>query len=289
MYTSDDVDVVLIQHEWAIYETTKLYHFCSQCDKPIIFFAHSPRAELFDELVDGFIVMSNGMLPKAKSPVHLMSHPSWVPESLTERGELKRKFGLEDYDVVIGTNGFLHTDRQFAEITEDILMRKLDLEMSDGRERKWLIDLITSRHTNHEMSMHATSEKELEDLEDLEYWDFRYGNTFLTQEDMNLRMQACDILWCWTKVPSGPYGSGSASDQYGSGTRMVVTNKQQMNHVFGWPNVVVASPDLQGFVQVLVDEVDKGHFPRHDPELIAWESCAGTVVEFMNSLGIGVN
>lgn len=139
------------------------------------------------------------------------------------------------------------------------------------------MDLVTSRWYRGSPGLI----EELEALRD-EYGDhFRYGEDYLDQAELNLRLQACDLLWCWTKTPSRSYGSGSISDQYGSGTRLVAPMKRQFAHVLGRVNTVTCPDRVDGLVDTIADQVRRREFGRHDPEPLSWRECARQVESFL--------
>jgi len=114
---------------------------------------------------------------------------------------------------------------------------------------------------------------------------FCYEERFLPREELNLRMQACDLLWCWTEVSNQEaYASGVASDMYGSGTRMVVCDKLQHAAVLELPNVVRSAPNRGGMLESIVAEIVAGHHDRHDPRPVGWPLFAKQIVTFLQKM-----
>jgi hypothetical protein len=283
--TTDDLrimpyaDVVLIQHDWALYDTGSLYSFCENCDKPIIMFSHCRGTQLFDGIVDGYIVMCDGLLPRVQSPVHISRHPGWVPTRMTNREKARKRFGLNPNAVIIGSSGFIHPNKQFAEIADCLMQAETTLRRDREIAQSWLIEIISARHWEHEDDGPSViAERALADLSGKR---LHYRTDFLPPNEMNARLQACDLLWSWTKAPSTTGASGVASDQYGSGVRLVVPRKQQMSHLFDLPNVVVAPSDLEGFVDTLIEEAQAIEFPRHDPSLLSWQKTITSLADFI--------
>jgi hypothetical protein len=170
------------------------------------------------------------------------------------------EFKLPQTRPVVGTNGFLKFERQFAEIAGALL--------PEVRRNRWFLELITS-------PWRLESRGVLAELESLrrEYADcFRFEYTFLESETLNRRLQSCDLLWCWTAASSSPYGSGVIADQYASGTRIIAADKLQHAHILGLPNTVVGPAELLPFVRCITTELAGGRFERHDPFPVSWEN-----------------
>jgi len=202
---------------------------------------------------------------------------------------LREQFDIDPETVVIGSSGFIQAGREFVEIVELLGKAEDELRQANKIERSWQIDIVSCRHWRHKdapLNPLAAAER---DLSNVSRENFRYGTDLLLQSEMNARLQVCDLLWSWTRLPSMAYGSGTASDQYCSGTRLVVPKKRQMSHLFDLPNVVIAPDDLEGFVDTLVEEAQATEFSRHDPSPLSWEKCIGPAAEFLNLVWRGAS
>lgn len=266
-------DVILLHHEWGLFPSDDTVHrFCSSVERPVVMFSHSPGTEGFAPVVAGFVVMCQGVVGRTGKPVFMFPHPAWTPERLAERGELKSRFGLADKSIVIGSSGFLLPRREFPEVLAQLLPA--------AAENDWFVDLVTSRW----MRPVSSVEPRLDHLLKEYPRNFRYGKTFLTNEQLNLRLQACDLLWCWTSKDTGPYASGVVSDQYASGTRSVVADKRQHRHITTLPNAVRAPASRPEFVDAVIAEARTEQFPRHDPDLVSWRHWSARLIGFLATL-----
>ncbi|MDZ4847681.1 MAG: hypothetical protein SGI77_00160 [Pirellulaceae bacterium] len=266
---------LLIQHEFALYDSQKLKRALKLHIGRKFLFAHSPGADIFAGEVDAFISLCSGMVRKDFLQL-VVPHPGWQ-SPLISRQELKTQFGWGRYDCVIGTNGFITATRQFDRVAARLIAFAV--------EHNVLIFIACPRH-NAQLNRRGDTmpERILQQLSK-EYPDhLQMEREFLDQEQLNHRFQACDLLWCWTGGRSAPYGSGTCSDQYGSGTRMIVANKQQHSQVFGLRNVVVGSADLGAFIATLKSEILTRNFARHDPSRLSWDTFAATLKDFIVSV-----
>lgn len=266
---------LLVQHEFALYQTPQLKSLLAAHQGRRFLFAHSPGSDNFAEYVDGFITLCDGMVRTSK-PQIVLPHPGWH-RPLLERSALKAKFDWSGYTCVVGTNGFISPSRQYDQIA-------LRLGQFAARHNV-LVVIMCPRHGSHDdRPGYKDQERRLVALQREFPQNLKLEIEFLEQDALNERMQACDLLWCWTAAISKPYGSGTCSDQYASGTRLVVAQKQQHGHVFGLPNVVVAPPELGVFVERLKLEVLRGNFQRHDPTLLSWRTFALRLTSFMDKV-----
>jgi hypothetical protein len=172
----------------------------------------------------------------------------------------------------VATSGFLRFDRRFPEVLAKLL--------PGAAEIGWGIQLVTS-------PWHRPSPGLLDDLISLRdqhgarFWHF---HEHLSEVDLNRRLQAADLLWCWSSAPPLPYASGVVSQMYGSGTRIVVADRPQHEHILGLPNIVRAPEDLTAFVDELLRQMCHHQRTRHDPTVISWRQQASRIACFLTSL-----
>ena len=274
-------DLVLVQHEFALYSTEGLKSWLRTQPGSKALFAHSPGADAFAEEVGGFVTLSGGMIDAPRSTL-VLPHPGWSAPNLLDRTTLKDEFGWSGRRCVVGTNGFISPSRQY----DAVLWRLLDFAV----EQDALIYVHCPLHGSHD-SRPGYRDQELRLLEMARKYPehLELNMRFVDQESLDRRLQACDLLWCWTATPSKPYGSGTCSDQYGSGTRLVVVQKQQHWQVLGLPNVVAAPDNIDAFVDVLKSEMLQGNFARHDPAPLSWKTFAERLIAFLADLRPSVN
>lgn len=159
-------------------------------------------------------------------------------------------YGLPKDSVIIGSSGFLRLEREFPKV--------LSLLLPHAAANNWFVELATSAWFKSSPELKGI-ETELDCLAERFPGCFRYSTTFLEPTELNERLQACDLLWCWTNTPSTSYASGSISDQYASGTCLFAVDKKQHYHVLSLPNVVRGPAVLEEFVEGLVERFTVGY------------------------------
>lgn len=271
---------LLIQHEFALYDSGELTDVLEPYDGRKVLFAHSRGAEAFAEHVDAFVALCDGVV-KTTKPTLILPHPGWQAQ-VADRASLKARLGWSAYRCVVGTNGFISPSRQFDEIVD----RLIEFAVAHNV----LIQVACPRHGSHDdRPGYRDQEERLIRLGQEFSANLSIETRFLHQQVLNMRLQASDLLWCWTSTPSQPYGSGTCSDQYGSGTRLVVADKRQHSHLFGLPNVVVAPPEIDAFVETLKSEILRRRFDRHDPSRLSWPAFAQRLRQFLKSIPSAAN
>lgn len=264
-----DADVVLLHFHEELLSCAQAVAVASASPGAAVLFAHSDQTSALRPYFDGFIAMCPGMIPPAATSAHVFPHPAISTTRLEDRSMLRREFGLPLDRRIVGTSGFLKFERQFPEVLARLLPA--------ARELGWVVQLMTS-------PWRLDSPGLVEHLEHLarEASDhFRFEHGFLDAPTLNRRLQACNLLWCWTEAPSSPYASGVASDQYASGTRLIAADKLQHQHVLCLPNTIVGASELSSFLDDLIAEMRSGFDMRHDPSVISWEHCIDGIAEFL--------
>ena len=115
-FRATDADVVLVQHEFGLFDTAALRSALAKCRQPKILFCHTAGGEIFQEYVDGFMAMCPDMVHSHK-PVGTMPHPGWYSGGLADRRALQKQFGYRGYSCVVGSNGFITPPRRFRIVT----------------------------------------------------------------------------------------------------------------------------------------------------------------------------
>jgi len=265
-----EADLVLLHHHDELFDDDEVGAIAGAAAAPVVIFAHGQMTARLCAAVDGVVAMCPGMTPPGDTPVHLMPLPAWVPSALEDRAALRREFDLPADAVVVGTNGFLKFDRQWPEVAAALLQGDarvfVEILASPWRlESPGLVDRLERLGADQDGRL-------------------RLSYSFLDTKTLNRRLQACDLLWCWTAAPSRPYASGVIADQYASGTRIVACAKAQHAHVLTLPNTVGAPNDLDGFIAEVVRETRDGVRLRHDPAPIAWGCCLGGLSLFLRAV-----
>lgn len=267
-------ELILIHHHSELPGVEELLSYCRSRTAPIVLFAHSEGLEPLTQAVDGIVAMCPGMIAAGAAPLHLMNHPAWIPASLGERSALRGKFGLPADAFVIGASGFLKLEREFDAIVGALL----EAGAADG----WVVQLVTSPWRLASPGL----TRRLVALARRHPGRFVHVHEHLGFLDLNLRLQACDLLWCWTRAPSSRYASGVASDLYASGTRLIAADKLQHRHILDLPNVVRAPATLPAFIDRLIGEARGERAARHDPAPVRWTPAAVALAAFLAKVAL---
>lgn len=265
-------DILLLHYHSELLNHENVKTLCERSQRPVVLLAHSDGIDMLFNIVDGFVAMCPGMVPVTDRPLHVFPHPAWIPECLEDRTILRNKFGLPVEPMIISTNGFLKFERQFVEI--------LTVLLPHAKDNDWFVYLITSPWYIDSPGLVP----ELERLKSIYSACFRFEYAFWDKKKLNQKLQACDMLWCWTKTPSSPYASGVISDQYASGTRVFAADKLQHSHVLDLPNVIRGPDKLEPFIEQLIMEIKRCKRQRHDPSSISWGRCIDDLAFFLTKI-----
>lgn len=264
-----DANVVLLQHHAELVRDDEVRSLRARAGRPVVLFAHSTGIAGVVHAVDGVMAMSRGMVPETGVPTLVFPHPAFTPERLSDRGAIRARLGLPVEARIVGSCGFLKFERQLTQILPAILPA--------AAEWGWFVQLVTSPWYRESPGLL----EEIAALAGRHPGRVRHEHAHLSEAELNLRLQACDLLWCWTRAASSAYASGVASDLYASGSRMVVADKLQHEHVLGFPNVVRAPATLSGCVDELLRQMRHSRGERHDPAPVSWAVQAGAVQRFL--------
>lgn len=267
-----NADIVLLQYHDELFSDGEVFSISNCSPVPLVLFAHSEVAGAVVPNIDGLMAMCDGMFSTTDKPTLIFPHPAWTPTHTEDRQTLLREFGMPVDRKIVATHGFLKFERQFVEIISALIPH--------ARRNSWLVKLLTSPWRLDSPGLVS----QLESLSDKNPDHFGFDYAFIDTPTLNRRLQACDLLWCWTAAPSSPYASGVISDQYASGTRIFAADKMQHNHVLNLPNVVTGPNTLEGFINGLIAEAGICHGQRHDPSAVSWEGCVSDIVTYLRRI-----
>lgn len=266
-------DLVLLHHEHSFFPVERLRSKLVRIDAPVVMFLHSPSDGCLESLADGFVCMNKGMVSTDK-PFLETYIPGYVPLHLSDRRSVKRELGLSSFDAVVGTSCFVSPRRE--------LSRMVSILGATFKYNNWCLFLNTPRHYRHSRQVGLQRA-----YNSLRRAAAKFGRNvkidakFRSQDERCRRLQACDLLWCFTSVPPKQYASSACSDLYGTGVRLIVSKLPQHESVLELDNAVTTSRGIEGFCKELVNQVSTGNFPRHDPLPIGWTSWFPSFYKFL--------
>jgi hypothetical protein len=268
-----EADLVLVQQHENLVTAAELRVIAEQAQRPVVLLTHSAGFEPVLGHVAGTMAMVPGLVASAPGlPTHLFPHPAYAPDELDDRRDIRPGLRLPVDRRIVSTSGFLRFERQLPQTLAYLLPQAAELG--------WLVQLVTS-------PWYIPSPGLLDEIAAVgsRYPEhFRHWHEHLSTEKLNLRLQASDLLWCWSKAAPAPYASGVVSQMYGSGTRIVAADRLQHEHVLRLPNVVRGPTTLSGFVDEVVRQMREGDQPRHDPSPVSWNVLIRDITHFLSGV-----
>jgi hypothetical protein len=250
-----DCDALLVHYAPENVAIGQIRRLCQGQREPVVVIAHTDL-EGPDDLADvvaayvTFHPRAFGPMPR---PVLCRPLPALAPPTPSTRSAARQALGLDEQRVMIGSSGFLLAHRRFPDMVGQLLPHAM--------AHDWLVYLATGRWMRRDHGL----ESALAVLQRAYPRHFQFSREYLAPDRLSLCLHACDLLWCWTNNPDRTYASGVASDQYASGSRLVLAEKVQHEHILGLLNVVRAPREFQPFFDVLLAEAQRGTYPSHDP------------------------
>ena len=269
-----DADICLLQYHSELMTPDELNTTLSRAHAPVAVVAHSPVLDRALGRIAGVLAMAEGLFSDPASvPTLTFPHPAFAPEVLSDR-----------VTQTASSSGCQPTCRSlrrraFSDSTADSPISWPDF-LPEAAEIGWGIQLVTSPWYMPSPGLLADLVR-LHDQHDAQFW---HVHEHLSEADLNRRLQAADLLWCWSPPPLMPYASGVISQMYGSGTQIVAADRPQHEHVLGLPNVVRAPGDLTSFVHELLRQMRSYKRTRHDPTVISWRQQIGRIAYFLADL-----
>lgn len=266
---------VLLHYHPELMTTAEVADGVAAARGPVLLLPHEEPEALDSIRFDGYVHIfppSGG----GGQPGIMVGHPAWTPPLLRPRAGIREELGLPHDTMVLGSSGLLRRNREFPRL----LTALLPWVSAHG----WFVYLPTSRWRMPDPEAEAALSRLQEAYPDA----FRFETSFKEPAELNVRLQACDLLWNWTNTKATRYASGTAADQYASGSRLLVSSRPQHEAVLRRPNVFSAPPDFDRFLDGLralaeLSWAERTHdgVPRHDPGSGSWEHAAARVVRLL--------
>lgn len=217
------------------------------------------------DLIKGNYFILN-KLAKTNHKNYLIPHPCYT-EKIQERFELKKEKKLES-KIIIGTCGFYSEYRKLFEICKFLI---------DNLDERYFIYLSCTPHFKW------NSSKIINKLKKISEKRIFINEKQLSHKEINHNMQMCDLVWCWTSSPLNNYGSGVASDLYGSGTKMIVQQKPQHEHIIDRrKNVIKTENNFSSFLEIMLKESLSCQFEREIDNSISWQKISKLIFKIIN-------
>jgi len=273
-------DVISIQYEPGCLQPQFLQKLLSKYTQPVIITAHHMGyLQQFYPMVDGIVLHSEDQVPKDQKPWDyvVIPHPALVfPKK--DKKALRKKWGLPEDKLIVGTAGFI---------------------CGTGKELSMMINPLINGIKDDEFLYFATSFWKGGDMGELDrinsvvekagkQKNFKIDTDFVCDEDLNEKMQACDLLFAWNTMDYGKQGgsqSGIAPDMYGSRTKLIVKNGPHYSFIGKQKGVIQGRAPPNEFVEDVFktlrneDLINTGN----EPEPISWENKVKDYVSYFKN------
>ena len=260
-----DVDVISIQYEPGCYPPQRLQHAINEFEQPIVVTAHHTLGlEQFYPMLDGVVIHSDNQIQSKPWSYSVVAHPALVfPKK--DKKKLRKKYKLPKDKKIVGTMGFIcGTGKNLPGTVKEILKRLNDDEF---------LYLITPFWKGGDMGRLESITKVVKELgkED----NFRIDTDFtVNEEELNEKMQCCDLMYCWNNMTNFNPGSqsGSAADIYGARVKMIVKNNPHFEFIAQQDKVLTGRDEPQEFAEDVVNALRNEDLNDvQDPEWLSWE------------------
>jgi hypothetical protein len=273
-------DLINIQYEPGLMPPQLLMKIINKYMQPVIITVHhiGYLPQLFGEL-EGFVFHNVDQFEDTGSePLSfaIIPHPALVFEDKNKE-ELREKFNLPKDKKILGTSGFITgTGKNLPESVKQILIRLKDDEF---------LYLTTAFWKGGDM---GRKDAIMEVVRELGKEDqFRLDTDFVSAEELNEKMQACDLLYAWCVVGPNAKGSqsGIAADMYGSRTKMIVKNSAHYSFIGEQDKVLVGSEGVIDFADDVVKALREEDLEdTQNPEWLSWNEKAKDYLNYFQEV-----
>jgi len=271
-----NTDIICIQFEPGLMPPQALEALCNKYIQPTVATVHHiGYLPQMWAVMEGYIFHSKDQYEDLKEQPwdkEVIPHPALVfPEK--GKDKMKKKYGLPTDKKVLGTFGFITgTGKNLPKTVESML-----INMSSDE----FLYLGTSFWKGGDMGRKAQIMNVVEKL-GMEK-NFRMDTEFVSAEDLNEKMQACDLLWSWCAVPKNGKGSqsGAVADMYGARRKLVVKNSAHYSFIGQQDKVEVGPENPEAFATYVLNVARSDKLDDvQDPEWLSWDNQALHYLEY---------
>ena len=268
-------DLINIQYEPGLMPPDKLQWFLQKYSQPIVITAHhTGYLQQFYPMVDGIIFHSKNQIVGDPWNYKIITHPCLV---YPEKGKdiMRKKYGLPLDKKILGTAGFIAgTGKELPMLLQPILQ---------NLNKDEFIYFITSFWKGGDFSALSVIKGLVKDM-GLEK-QFRVDIDFVRDEELNEKIQCCDLLFSWNNS-DGPGGtSGIAMDIIGARRKLIVKAVPHYEEAAKIPGVESGRNPPKEFIEdtfKLLREGDLNNVP--DPTPLSWDNLSLQYVEYFKEL-----
>ena len=270
-----NTDVINIQFEPGVMPPQKLQKLANKNIMPIVATVHHiGYLPQMWTIVDGYHFHNAEQyedLPDQPWSKRVIPHPCMVFKDKKKK-DLRKKLGLPNDKKIMGTFGFITGTGKNLPITVMNIIESMKKDEflyigtafwkgGDFGRRKQLEDLIKE----HGMENNC-----------------KLDTDFVSDEELNERMQACDLLWAWCNVPKKGKGSqsGIVADMYGARRKLIVKDSAHYSFIGQQDKVLVGREEPHMFARDVLNALRNEDLNDvQDPEWLSWDK---QVVEYLD-------
>lgn len=263
--TRNSPDVISIQYEPGLMQPNKLQQLIQKYPQPIVITAHHMgHLQQFYPLIDGIVIHSKNQIESMEEPWNykVLPHPALVfPKK--DKKKLREKWDLPQDKKILGTMGFIAgTGKGLPNIIKDLLMNLNDDEFLYFATSFWKGgDFGFEKQILDEVKRQGKEKQ------------FRIDSDFVSEEDLNEKMQLCDLLFAWNRMDSPGSNSGIAMDMIGSRTKLIVKDSSHYGFVSSIEGVETGRQDMKEFVEDTYKVLREGDLKKvPKPEPYSWQN-----------------
>jgi len=270
-------DLISVQYEPGLMPPQNLQKLIQKYPQPIVITSHHMGVlPQFYPLVDGIVIHDKSQLIGLDEPwsYKVIPHPAIVfPRK--DKKKLREKYNIPQDKKVVGTMGFIAgTGKKLPDIVR-YLLKEL--------EKDEFLYFATSFWKGGDFGFSDIIRSEVKKLgkED----QFRLDTDFLSEEELNEKMQLCDLLFAWNKLDRPGSNSGIAMDMMGSRTKLIVRDSPHYSYPASLKGVEAGSRDMDKFARDVFNVLrNKDLSKTPNPDKYSWDNKVKEYLEYFNEI-----
>jgi hypothetical protein len=268
-------DIINIQYEPGLMPVEKLQWFLQKYSQPMVITAHhTGYLQQFYPMVDGIIFHSKNQIVGDPWNHKIITHPCLV---YPEKGkmEMRKKYNLPLDKKILGTSGFIAgTGKELPIMLQPIL---------ENIKSDEFIYFITSFWKGGDFSALNILKGLVKDrgLEN----QFRVDIDFVRDEELNEKIQCCDMLFSWNNSSTPGGTSGIAMDIIGARRKLIVKDVPHYAEAASLPGVEKGRQPPKEFIEDVFKVLRTGDLNNvPNPEPLSWDNLVTQYVEYYKEI-----
>jgi len=279
-YRNGKLDVICIQYEPGLMPPQKLNGLLNQYTEPVVLTSHHMgQLQQFYPMLDGVVLHAEDQAGEKPWDYTVIPHPALVYKE-KDKMKLRKKYNLPTDKKIVGTMGFICG-------TGKILPKTVELLLKGLKDDEFLY-LITPFWKGGDMGRLKQIEQVVKASGKEN--NFRIDTDFMVdEEELNEKMQCCDLMYSWNNMPKNARGSqsGSAADIYGARVKLIVKDCPHFSFIGEQEGVLVGREGAEEFVEDVLNALrneDLENVP--DPKWLSWEEQIKNYISYFKQIAM---